>query len=184
MGTELIKCNAVAISEQWYIELCEDCRDIVTETEFTSRWALVEGYHLLGKRILQESDKLNKLSNSGIDYKAQIATDINRSSRTVYYAVQFAREYPDLNLLPEGKDCSWHKVVNKYLTDGTEKKVVKKVDLYRMISQIKELLEHEYATANQEVVSSRLLDTQGREGIIKCEFIRYLQDQVNKITGG
>ncbi len=167
-------------NEQWYIQLLEDCRDIVVETEFTSRWTLVEGYHSLGKRIIQETEKLNKLSQSGIDVISQVATDIKRGRRTVYYAIQFAREYPDLNLLPESKNTSWHHIINKYLTDGTEKKVVKKSDLYRMIKEIRELLEHEWQLAHQEIVENGLVFGYQE----RCDFIRYLQDQINKITQG
>ena len=181
MGTELIKCNAVAISEQWYINLCEDCRDIVVETEFASRWTLVEGYHSLGKRIIQETERLDKLSQSGIDVISQVAADIKRGRRTVYYAIQFAREYPDLNLLPEAKNTSWHHIVNKYLTDGTEKKVVKKADLYRMITSFKELIEHERLEAIQTNDDELFLHERGAESMI--DYFRYLQDQVNKITG-
>ncbi len=182
--TEIALCNALQ-NEQWYITLCEDCRDIVVETEFASRWTLVEGYHSLGKRIIQETEKLDKLSQSGIDVISQVAADIKRGRRTVYYAIQFAREYPDLNLLPESKNTSWHHIINKYLTDGTEKKVVKKADLYRMIKEIRELLEHrylEYHQQEEEIVPGYCALNYDR--IKACiEEIRYLQDQVNKITG-
>ena len=39
------------------IELVDDCKAIITEAVFTSRWSLVEGYHTLGKRILEEALK-------------------------------------------------------------------------------------------------------------------------------
>jgi len=170
------------ITESWYNQLIEDCQNLIVEVEFSARWTLVEGYHSLGSRIISEGDNFNRAKVYGQEIVQRIAESLQRKPRTIYYAIQFASKYPDLNLLPEGKNTSWHHIINKYLTDGTEKKVIKKADLYRMIQEIKELLEHEYATANQEVVNSRLLDTQGREGIIKCEFIRYLQDQVNKIV--
>lgn len=41
---------------QWYNQLIEDCRDIITEAVFTSRWALIDGYHQLGERIVTDSD--------------------------------------------------------------------------------------------------------------------------------
>jgi hypothetical protein len=82
--------------------------------------------------------------------------------------------------LPEAKNTSWHHIVNKYLTDGTEKKVVKKADLYRMIKEIKELLEREWLENHQiEVTFTNPLNSFRDKG----EFIRYLQDQFNKITG-
>jgi hypothetical protein len=177
------ECNTVAISEQWYRELCEDCRDIVVETEFAARWALVEGYHFLGKRIIEESDNLNKLSNRGVDVIDRMANDIQRSKRTIYHAIQFAKTYPDLNLLPEGKDCSWHKIVNKYLTNGKEGYIIKKKELYRMIREIKELLNTEYLKAHQEEVKLSKASYQYDSNQAVIRFIRYLQDQINKITG-
>jgi len=37
--------------QEWYDLLVEDCKAIVTEAVFTSRWALVQGYWELGQRI-------------------------------------------------------------------------------------------------------------------------------------
>ncbi len=174
-------------NETWYVNLIDDCKDIVVETEFTSRWVLVEGYHQLGSRILAEYENFQRLRMPDSELVQRIAISIGRSDRTVYYAIQFARMYPDLNLLPEGKNISWHHIVNKYLTDGSDKPTVKKADLAKMIKEIKQLLQHEWEKVQQEKVmviagkssipkDDRLLD--------KAEFIRYLQDQVNKITGG
>ncbi len=168
--------------QDWFINLVEECKDLVTETEFTSRWTLVEGYHGLGSRILQENNNFERAKVYGEGICNAVAESLKKRPRTIYYAIQFAKVYPDLNLLPEGKDTSWHKVINKYLTDGTEKKVVKKVDLYRMIQGIKELLQTEWMKSHSVVVNG---DPDGRTEFYKdqCEFIRYLQDQVNKITG-
>ena len=88
-----------------YVQLVEDCKAIIVECEFTSRWALVEGYHLLGQRISEDEDVS----------LTQLAKDINKSLRTVQRAVQFFKKYPDLNLLPEGKNTSWTQISNKYL---------------------------------------------------------------------
>ena len=177
MATEITNCNAVALTESWYTSLIEDCKDLITEVEFTSRWALVEGYHSLGSRILRENENFERAKIYNQDIVQRIAESLQRKPRTIYYAMQFAKEYPDLNLLPEGKNTSWHHIINKYLTDGTEKKTVKKSDLSRMIKEIKEMLEHEYLKAHQEDVES------GVEPSCQIIFIRYLQDQVNKITG-
>ena len=172
------------ITESWYNSLIEDLRDLIVETEFTSRWALIEGYHGLGSRILQEKEKFERAGLQNDQIVQRVANSLQRKPRTIYYAIQFAKTYPDLNLLPEGKDCSWHKVVNKYLTDGTEKKVVKKADLYRMIKEIKELLEHEWLEASQELNTNDEKQIADYENCWKCDYIRYLQDQVNKITEG
>lgn len=105
--------NELTATPEWYKSLVDDCRAIVTEAVFTSRWSLVEGYHLLGKRILEES------KNGQIDEVVQdLAQSLGRSRRTFWYAVQFARRYPKLEQVPEGKNISWNKVVTKYLPES------------------------------------------------------------------
>jgi site-specific DNA-methyltransferase (adenine-specific) len=98
----------------WYASLAEDCRAILTEAVFTSRWALVEGYWLLGQRIVtdehyQEFAKGNKSSVQ------DLARNIGQSERTIYYAVQFYTKYTQLDTVPEGKNITWNKIVTKYL---------------------------------------------------------------------
>ncbi len=175
MTTEITNCNALQITESWYTTLVDECKDIIVETEFTSRWSLVEGYHSLGKRILVEYENFQRLRMPDQQLIATVAESLNKKPRTIYYAVQFARQYPELSLLPEGKNTSWHHIINKYLTDGKEKPV--KASPTEMIKQIKQLLQTEWMKANQELV-------EGDVSRLKCEFIRYLQDQVDKITGG
>ena len=172
MTTEIT--NYEVLVQPWYVNLIDDCKTIVVETEFTSRWALVEGYHGLGTRILQENENFERAKVYGQDIVQRVAESLNKKPRTIYYAVQFARKYPDLDLLPEGKNCNWHRIINKYLTDGKEKPA--KASLAEQIRQIKQLLQTEWMKANQELV-------EGEVSKQKCEFIRYLQDQVNKITG-
>lgn len=92
-----------------YQQLVEDCRVIVVESEFVSRWSLIEGYHALGKRIAEEKSVT----------VTQLARDIQKSRRTVERSIQFFKKYPDLSLLPEGKNASWHQIVNKYLPETT-----------------------------------------------------------------
>lgn len=99
--------------EKWYSDLVEECKSIVIEGEFTARWALIETYHELGTRILEDYDKVQDI---GVDkFVGGVANDIQKSKRTVYYALQFAQAYPDLQLLPEGKNTSWRKIIHEYL---------------------------------------------------------------------
>jgi hypothetical protein len=89
--------------------LVEDCKAILTEAIFTSRWALIEGYHLLGKRILEEG------RNYGDANIVRLAESLNVSPRTLYRAVEFVENYPDINLLPMGKNISWNKIITQLL---------------------------------------------------------------------
>ncbi len=175
-------CNALQLSEQWYISLIDECKDIITETEFTSRWTLVEGYHSLGKRILEEYSNFQRVRMADTSLVNAVAESLGKRPRTIYYAIQFAKEYPDLNLLPEAKNTSWHHIVNKYLTDGNDRVTIKKTDLAKMIKEIKRLLQTEWLKSNQEASINTDMVQAHYQSL--CEFIRYLQDQVNKITEG
>lgn len=64
-------------TESWYEELVEECKTIITEAVFTSRWALVEGYWGLGKRIRE--DKLAQERQQ--DFRARPCTELERCRR-------------------------------------------------------------------------------------------------------
>lgn len=98
------------VKHDWYDALKEDCKAIMVEAEFTSRWVLVEGYHALGERIRQDASK-----TPITELTARLAVDLNKSERTLWYAVQFFDKYPRLDEVPEGKAISWNKIVTKYL---------------------------------------------------------------------
>ena len=172
--------SVISVERQdWFISLIDECKNLITETEFTARWTLIEGYHNLGVLILKENSNFERAKIYGQEITQCIAESLGKSERTINYAIRFAKEYPDLNLLPEAKNTSWSHIINKYLTDGTEKKVVKKADLIRMIKEIKELLNVEYLEYHQEVIE---LGTEYGGPQIICNFVRYLQDQFNKIV--
>ena len=90
-----------------YSTLLQECKEIIVEYEFTSRWALVDGYHQLGEKI-QEADLV---------IMTKLAEDLHKSIKTLKRAKKFYHKYPDLALLPEGKNTSWYAIVNKYLPD-------------------------------------------------------------------
>ena len=137
------------IIEYWYTSLIEDCKDLITEVEFTSRWTLIQGYHTLGSRILQENDNFERAKIYNQDIVQRIAESLGRKPRTIYYAIQFAREYPDLNLLPEGKNCSWHMIINKYLTSGDKENKVCIHDPIVICRLCKKNLGDEYAISKR-----------------------------------
>jgi len=101
--------------EEWYQALIDECKSIITEAIFTSRWALVEGYHNLGKRIREDSKRLSTTL-----LLQHVAVDLKISERTLWYAVQFYDKYSDLSQVPEGKNISWRKLITKYLPPHKE----------------------------------------------------------------
>ena len=106
--------------EKWYSALIEDCQSIITEAVHISRWALVEGYHNLGKRILEDHDNFERAKIYGEKIVQGLALSLNMSSRILWYAIQFVQKYPDLNKVPEGKNITWNKIITKYLTTSKE----------------------------------------------------------------
>ena len=106
--------------EKWYSVLVDDCEAIMTEAVYISRWALVEGYHNLGKRILEEHDNFERAKIYGEKIVQDLAESLNMSSRIIWYAMQFVQKYPDLNNVPEGKNITWNKIITKYLTTTKE----------------------------------------------------------------
>lgn len=98
----------VVQGSQEYLAFLEELKAMITEGEFNARWTLLETYHEVGKFITE----------SHCDYELdQVAKDIEVSELTLKRAVKFYEKYPDMNLLPEGKAISWHKVVNDLLPE-------------------------------------------------------------------
>jgi preprotein translocase subunit SecA len=98
----------VVQGSQEYVAFLEELKAMITEGEFNARWTLLETYHEVGKFI----------SESQCDYDVdQVAKDIEVSELTLKRAIKFYEKYPDMNLLPEGKAISWHKVVNDLLPE-------------------------------------------------------------------
>ncbi len=112
MKKELIKIE----QEEWYKALIEECKGIITEAIFTSRWALVEGYWKLGERI-ETDDNFKKFSKGNQSSLQDLASNLNTSERTIYYARQAYHKFPELNKIPEGKNISWNKLITLYLPE-------------------------------------------------------------------
>lgn len=103
--TDLVKVNTD--------QLASDIHEIVTESVFNSRWALVEGYWQVGQRLREEGEGITKLLQD-------LAVKTNLSQRTLWYCLQVFDKYPDLQSLPEGKNISWNKLITKYLPENSE----------------------------------------------------------------
>jgi hypothetical protein len=100
-----------------YDSLKEDIDSIITEAVFNSREDLIKGYWEVGQRIrVFTKGNVTKLLQD-------LALDINKSERTLWYAVQFYDKYPEyhkINELEEGKNLSWNRIIKKYITTPKE----------------------------------------------------------------
>jgi hypothetical protein len=101
--------------EEWYINLIEDLRDIVVERSFSANWEKILGKHEIGKRILEEYPNFERKYIYGKDIAGVVAESLNCSRRDINRCIRFARKYPNLNLLPAGKNVSWNKIIREYL---------------------------------------------------------------------
>ena len=111
------------VKSKWYEVLAEDCKNIITEDFFPSRWALVESYWNLGKRI-REDLNFQKYSKGNKSIIQNLALHLKRSKRTLYYAIQCFDTYPNIQQLPEGKNITWNKLITKYLPNKEKTKSI------------------------------------------------------------
>jgi hypothetical protein len=88
--------------------LVDEIRDTIIEGTCQSRMILLESYHRVGEIISSHRDVSIK----------RLAQATRYSVLSLERCVKFYTKYPDLTKLPEGKNTSWHKMVNKYLIDN------------------------------------------------------------------
>ena len=96
-----------------YDSLLEEISAIIDKAVFNSRSELIEGYWEVGQTIRQfKKGQVTELLQD-------LALDLGKSERTLWYAVQFYDKFPNLNMietLEEGKNLSWNRLITKYLT--------------------------------------------------------------------
>lgn len=101
---------------EWYGALVDECKAIITEAVFTSRWALVEGYWHLGQRIANENN-LDRKEVYGKKILSELSKSIGVGERTIYRAIQAYEKFPSLDKIPDGKSITWNKLITKYLPE-------------------------------------------------------------------
>ncbi|MCK4817389.1 hypothetical protein KA005_16585 [bacterium] len=107
----------------WYEVLVEECKAIITEAVFNSRWSLVDGYHRLGERIVTEQN-FDRDEIYGKKIVSGLAESLGKSERTIWRAMQFYEKYPSLDTLPGGKNISWNKIITQYLPEKSKEQEV------------------------------------------------------------
>lgn len=111
----LCKVDIIKNMNEEYNLLKEDIEAIWTEAVFNSRNDLIRGYWEIGERIRQfRKGQVTELLQN-------LALDLNKSERSLWYAVQMYDMFPEyrrIEELPEGKNLSMNKLITKYLTDG------------------------------------------------------------------
>lgn len=136
------------INEQdWYKSLIEDCSAVLTEGIFNYRLTLIKTYHLLGKRILEENSNFKRAEIYGQEITKRVSESMGKSQRTIEKSVQFVKLFPDLDIIPEGKNITWNKICNDLLPK--HKKELPEGKETALRDRIKQEIESNSCRANQ-----------------------------------
>ena len=119
-NTEIVKSNEF-VKDEWFQSMIVYIKDVLeewsvanTELQFQFKWAKIEAMHKIGQLIL-DSQNQGVLLDLIVE---EIAKRIEVSEREVYYCMKFAKTFPKLDKVPEGKSISWNRVKKTYLTEG------------------------------------------------------------------
>lgn len=96
-------------------EVGKEIKSMKTEAFFTSRWVVIEFYHQVGKLLNDNFEELHP-------HLSALTKTTGIGERNLYRAAKLHRDYPNLNLLPQGKNVSWNKLINEHLLESGEKK--------------------------------------------------------------
>jgi len=118
---EVFKAKEVILQEEWD-SLIEDCKAILIESVTTVRGAIIECKWELGNRLLEAGDeRITPLLQ-------RVAVEVHVSERDLFYCLAFRKKFPSLKEMwgrvPEGKNISWHKLVNNYIDFALPKPVL------------------------------------------------------------
>lgn len=111
-------------NQDWFRELIDDINSAKTQLVKDAREAAMKVAWLIGTRIVQDKENLEKGFGDG--YVTYLAQNSEVSDSTIRHAIRFAQKFPDFEKvyeLPEGENISLHKVIHKYLYDPSDKKV-------------------------------------------------------------
>lgn len=108
----------------WFDNLVDECKAIITERMFNSNLEKITGYHELGLRVLEENNNFERSKIYGKEIMKRVSLSLKVGERTIEKAVQFAKLYPDvdtmLNDTTMGKNITWNKICNVYLPKHKE----------------------------------------------------------------
>lgn len=88
-------------------DLIDELNQILTEYGFAMRWDEVVMWHKVGEILTHTNIRPSQLG--------ELADILEIDEGDLWDAILFYKKFPDLNLLPEGKDVSWGKIKEKYL---------------------------------------------------------------------
>jgi len=111
----------VVPQEEWEA-LVEDCKAILTESINNVRESIIKMKWELGDRLFKCGEERIR------GHLEKLAAILRISERELYHCLAFRSKFPRLNeiweQLPEGKNISWHKLINNYLDFTIPKPIV------------------------------------------------------------
>ena len=113
--------NNKLISQEWYRNFIDECHALIITKVNESREAILEAHHGLGTLIIKENGNFEREKIYGDKIVQCIAESLKISVRNVYYSIEFARKFPNLEDvygLPEGLNISWSKVCKHHLLEN------------------------------------------------------------------
>jgi hypothetical protein len=111
-GYFIIREMKQPLNESWYGILIEDIK-------LQESTGIVATKHAIGKRILQDFEKLGK-PQYGEKRVKNIAEDSGIAFRELKRCIQFANRFPELG--HDVTQLSWHKIANELLPEHKEEK--------------------------------------------------------------
>jgi len=107
-----LNAREVFTDEAWE-HLIDELRDIIVEGVTGVRERVIEMKWQIGDRLLEEGEeKITPLLK-------RVSVEIRLSERDLWHCLAFRKKYPTLkemwDTVPEGKNISWHKLVNNYI---------------------------------------------------------------------
>ena len=105
------------ITSEWFKCLIDQIRANMIERRYRIAAELLELKWYIGDRILEDLGNFERAKIYGKQIVSLVAKSLDCAERELYRCIQFRKKYPKLNDLPEGKNITWHKIVNIYLSD-------------------------------------------------------------------
>jgi len=103
------KLKKVKAKPEWYLKLVEDLKEIIAGGEHD----FIRFKHKLGARILEEKERIPYGDIAA--FFEDLAKDVGYSVRELYYCVQFAETYPDVEAFLEKFRHMWQKLTWRYV---------------------------------------------------------------------
>ena len=101
------------ITKSKAIVIGQEIKSDKVETSFNVRWEVILFHHRTGKKLRDNFDNLAEAIPT-------LERESGMSDRSLYRAAKFYKDWPDLSMLPVGKNVSMNSITKKYLKEPGE----------------------------------------------------------------